>query len=118
MNEILLGKRSITADTALRKDRKVVASCCPEVCTSESYRLKRNTPRTDDNTSVSLDSVTALSPPSNSVYALSNAIVGHAARVHANAGPAVRVCPDNANSPLHTLQSTRVDSRPSANISV
>ena len=82
------------------------------------YRAKRKTPRLDDNTSVLLDSVMVLSPLSKLVYAFSNAIVGHAARVHANAGPAVSVWPDNANPPLHTLQSTRVESRPSANDNV
>jgi hypothetical protein len=82
------------------------------------YRAKRNTPRLDDNTSVLTDSVRLLSPLSRLVYAFSKAIVGHAARVHANAGPAVKVCPDSANAPLQTLQSTRVESRPSANDNV
>jgi hypothetical protein len=57
----------------------------------EVYRAKRKTPRLDDNTSVLPDSVMVLSPLSKPVYAFSNAIVGHAARVHANAGPAVSV---------------------------
>ena len=82
------------------------------------YRVNRNTPRADDNTSVLPDIVMVLSPLSTLVYAFSNAIVGHAARVHANAGPTVRVSPDSANPPLHMLQSTRVESRPSANDSV
>ena len=82
------------------------------------YRVKRNTPRSDDNTSVPCESVTELLPPSKLVYAFSNAMVGHAARVHASAGPAVSVCPDSANAPLHVLQSTRVDRRPSASVSV
>ncbi len=64
------------------------------------------------------DSVMVLSPLSKLVYVFSNAIVGHAARVHANAGPAVSDGPDNANPPLHMLQSTRVESRPSANDNV
>jgi hypothetical protein len=84
----------------------------------KGYRTKRNTPRLDDNTSVLPDSVMLLSPLSRLVYVFSKAIVGHAARVHANAGPAVSVWPDNANPPLHTLQSTRVESRPSANDNV
>ena len=82
------------------------------------YRANRNSPRLDDNTSVVPDIVIVLSPLSKLVYAFSNAIVGHAARVHANAGPTVRVSPDSANPPLHMLQSTRVESRPSANDSV
>jgi hypothetical protein len=45
-------------------------------------------------------------------------MVGHAARVHASAGPAVSVCPDNENVPPHMLQSARVDRRPSAKVSV
>jgi hypothetical protein len=72
-------------------------------------------PRLDDNTSVLFDRVIVLSPLSNLVYAFSNAIVGQAARVHAHAGPAVRVWSDTANMPLHMLQSARVESRPSAN---
>ena len=48
----------------------------------------------------------------------SNAMVGHAARVHASVGPAVSVCPDNVNSPPQLLQSARVDRRPSAKVSV
>jgi hypothetical protein len=82
------------------------------------YRANRITPRLDDNTSVLPDSVRLLSPLNKRVYAFSNAIVGHAARVHANAGPAVKVWPDSANAPLQTLQSTRVESRPSANDNV
>ena len=83
-----------------------------------AYRVKRSTPRADDNTSVLLDSVTVLSPLSSFVYVLSNSIVGHAARVHASAGPAVRVWPDSVNPPPHTLQSARVDSLPSAKVNV
>ena len=45
-------------------------------------------------------------------------MVGHAARVHASVGPAVSVCPDDANGPPHPLQSARVDRRPSAKVSV
>jgi hypothetical protein len=82
------------------------------------YRAKRSAPRLDDNTSVLPDSVMLLSPLSKLVYAFSNAIVGHAARVHANAGPTVKVCPESANPPLHMLQSARVESRPSPNDSV
>jgi hypothetical protein len=44
-------------------------------------------------------------------------MVGHAAAVHASKGPAVSVCPDNENVPLHLLQSSRVDRRPSAKVS-
>ena len=82
------------------------------------YRVKPKTPRAEDNTSMPSDRVTALSPPSKPVYAFSNAIVGHAALVHASPGPAVKVRPDNANPPLHTLQSTRVDRRPSVSVRV
>jgi hypothetical protein len=78
------------------------------------YRENRNTPRADDNTKVLPDSVTLLSPLSRPVYMLSNAMVGHAARVHANAGPAVSVSPDSRNVPLQMLQSARVERRPSS----
>jgi hypothetical protein len=64
------------------------------------------------------DSVTELSPLNNEVYAFSKALVEQAARVHASAGPAVKVCPDSTNAPLHMLQSARVDRRPSANVNV
>ena len=52
------------------------------------------------------------------MYFDSNANVGQSARVHANAGPAVRVSSDSVNPPLQTLQSARVDSRVSANVRV
>ena len=49
----------------------------------------------------------------------SNAMVGHAARVHASAGPAVRVCPDKTRTRRRSvLQSARVDRRPSEKVSV
>jgi hypothetical protein len=83
-----------------------------------SYRVKRSVPRGDDSTSVPPDNTTELSPASNRVYSFSNAIVGHAARVHASAGPAVSVSPARANVPPQVLQSTRVDSRPSAKVKV
>lgn len=82
------------------------------------YRVNCNTPRADDSASVPPDSVTMLSPLNKPVYVFSNVIVGHAARVHASAGPAVTVRPDNANAPLHMLQSTRVDSRSVAMVKV
>ena len=47
------------------------------------------------------------------MYTDSNAIVGHAARVHASAGPAVSVLPVRVKEPPQVLQSARVDSRPS-----
>ncbi len=75
------------------------------------YRVNCKTPRADDSASVPPDSVTMLSPLNKPVYVFSNVIVGQAARVHASAGPAVMVRPDNANAPLHVLQSTRVDRR-------
>ena len=84
----------------------------------QGYRVKRSVPRVDVNTSVRSESVTVLSPPRTLVYAPSNSIVGHAARVHASAGPAVRVCPDNVNTPPQTLQSACVKSRPSPNVNV
>ena len=83
-----------------------------------AQRANRNTPRAEDNVSVLPDSPTVLSPPSMPMYFDSNAIVGQAARVHANAGPAVRVSSDSVNPPLQTLQSARVDSRVSANVRV
>ena len=86
--------------------------------TTSDYRVNRNTPRADDSTSVPPDSVTMLSPLNKSVYLSPNIIVGQAARVHASTGPAVRVCPDKANAPLHMLQSTRVDSRSVAMVKV
>jgi hypothetical protein len=86
--------------------------------TTPDYRVNRNTPRADDSTSVPPDSVTVLSPLNKLVYTSPNVIVRQAACVHASNGPAVRVCPDNANAPLHRLQSTRVDSRLSAMVKV
>ena len=59
----------------------------------------------DDSTSVPADTVAVLSPLNKLVYTFSNAMVGHAARVHAIAGPAVSVCPDTVNAALHELQS-------------
>ena len=65
-----------------------------------------------------LVSVTVLSPASTPASAVSNDMVGHAARVHAKAGPAVSVCPESVNVPLHTLQSSRADKRPSVNVTL
>jgi len=48
----------------------------------------------------------------------SNAMAGHAARVHASAGPAVSGCPDKLNVAPQVLQSARVDRRSPANVSV
>jgi hypothetical protein len=62
--------------------------------------------------------VTVLSPLNRLIYTFSNAMVGHAARVHAIAGPAVRVCPDTVKAALHVLQSALVDKRPVAKLSV
>ena len=59
-----------------------------------------------------------LSPLNKLRYTFSNAMVGHAARVQAIAGPAVRVCPDTVKAALHELQSARVDKRPVAKLSV
>src|SRR5262245_10817503 len=81
-----------------------------------AYRAKRRTPRADDRTRLPPDSVTVLSPLSSVVYVFSNAMVGHAARVHANAGPAVSVAPDSVKAPPQMLQSARVERRPSANV--
>ena len=64
------------------------------------------------------DSVAVLEPLSTVVYAVSNAIVAHAARVQANTGPAVKVWPSMANRPVQVLQSTRVESWPSPRVSV
>jgi hypothetical protein len=73
------------------------------------YCAKCNRPRTEDSTSVLADTVTVLSPLNKLVYTFSNAIVEHAARVHASAGPAVRVCPDSVKAAPHELQSALVD---------
>ena len=81
-----------------------------------AYRAKRSTPRVDDRTRLLPDIVTVLSPLSNAVYVFSKAMVGQAARVHANAGPAVSVSPDSVNAPPQMLQSARVERRPSANV--
>ena len=81
-------------------------------------RVKRNAPLAEDSTRAPPDNVAACSPSNTRVYAVSNAIVGHAARVHASPGPTVSVCPESANAPLHVLQSTRVDRRPSAKVTV
>ena len=59
-----------------------------------------------------------LSPLNKVVYTFSNAMVGHAARVHARTGPTVRVCPDTVKAALHELQSARVDRRSVAKSSV
>jgi hypothetical protein len=65
---------------------------------------------------VLLETLTVLSPPSKLVYVFSKVMVGQEALVHASVGPAVRVCPDSVNEPLHVLQSARVESRPSAKV--
>ena len=62
--------------------------------------------------------VAVLSPLNKLVYTFSNAMVGHAARVHAIAGATVSVCPDSVNAALHELQSARVDKRPEAKLRV
>jgi hypothetical protein len=80
--------------------------------------LKRRTPRGDAITSVLPDSDTALSPPSSFVYVFSNAMVGHAARVHASNGPATSVWPVSVYGPLQLLQSARVDSAPLVKVTV
>ena len=90
----------------------------PKTSPWNDQRVKRRTPRAEVSTRLLPASVTVLSPLRIPTYAASNAIVGHAARVHASAGPAVRVCPDTANEPLQVLQSARVESRPSASDSV
>ena len=77
--------------------------------------MKRRTPRAEVSTRVLPVSVTELSPLRMPTYAASNAIVGHAARVHASAGPAVRVCPDTLNVPLQVLQSALRREPPVAN---
>jgi len=86
--------------------------------TTSDYRVNRKTPRADDSTSVPPGRVTVVSPLNKLVYAFPNVMVGQAARVHASTGPAVRVCAENANAPLHMLQSTRVDSRSAAMVKV
>ena len=85
---------------------------------STHYCTKRNSPRSDDSTSVPPDTVAVLSPLNKLVYTFSNAMVGHAARVHAIAGPAVRVCPDTVKAALHELQSALVEKRPVAKLTV
>ena len=82
------------------------------------YCAKCNSPRSDDSTSALADTVTVLSPLNKLVYTFSNARVGHAARVHPSAGPAVRVCPDSVKAALHELQSALVDKRPVAKLRV
>jgi hypothetical protein len=84
----------------------------------DSYRTNRNTPRVEDRTSTPSESAIVLSPLSIFVYVPSNAIVEHAARVQASAGPTVSVCPESWNPPPHTLQSARVDARPLSSINV
>jgi hypothetical protein len=82
------------------------------------YFANRNCPRSDDSTSAPADSVAVLSPLNKVVYTRSNAALGHAARVHAISGPAVRVCPDTVKAALHELQSALVDKRPVAKLRV
>ena len=82
------------------------------------YLAKRNCPRSDDSTSAPAGTVAVLSPLNKVVYTFSNAMVGHAARVHAITGPAVRVCPDTVKAALQELQSALVDKRPVAKLRV
>jgi hypothetical protein len=80
--------------------------------------VKVRTPRDDVRTSVVLDCTTALAPERIEVYALSNAIVGQAARVHAIASATFSVCPDTVKVVEHMLQSARVETLPSASVRV
>ena len=82
------------------------------------YRAKRSSPRSDDSRSVPVDRVAVLSPLNIAVYTFSNAMVGHAARVQAIAGPAVRVRPDRVKPAPQMLQSALVDKRPAAKLRV
>ena len=82
------------------------------------YCAKCNNPRREDSTSAFAATVTVLSPLNNLVYTFSNVMVGHAARVHASAGPAVSVCPDRVKAAPHELQSALVDKRSVAKLSV
>jgi hypothetical protein len=82
------------------------------------YCPNRNTPRSEDSMIALADTVAVLSPLSKLVYACSNAMVEHAARVHASAGPTLRVCPDTVKAALHELQSAFVDTRPVAKLTL
>ena len=82
------------------------------------HRAKVRTPRDDVRTSAVPDCATALAPPRIDVYALSNAIVGQAARVQAIASAMFSVCPDSVTALEHMLQSARVDILPSAIVKV
>jgi hypothetical protein len=62
--------------------------------------------------------MTALAPPRIDVYALSNAIVGQAARVQAITSATFSVCPDSVKVVEHRLQSACADILPSASVSV
>jgi hypothetical protein len=75
-------------------------------------------PRADESSSVLSEGSTVLSPLSTVVYSFPKASVGQAARVHASDGPATRVWPESVNDPPQVLQSTRVDKRPLAKVSV
>jgi hypothetical protein len=83
-----------------------------------AYRASRITPRPEDSSNVPLDNLTVLCPLNRLTYASPNAIVEHAARVHANTGPTVNVSAESVKAPPHVLQSTRVDSWPMAKVTV
>ena len=85
---------------------------------SADYFVKSNCPLSEDSTSAPADTVAVFSPLNKVVYTFSNAMVGHAARVHAMPGPTVRVCPDTVKAALHELQSALVDKRPVAKLRV
>jgi hypothetical protein len=72
----------------------------------------------DVRTSVVPDCTTALAPARIDVYALSNAIVGQAARVQAIASATFSVCPDSVKVLEHMLQSARVEILPAASVRV
>ena len=80
--------------------------------------MKVRTPRDDVRTNVLPDCATALLPPRIDVYALSNAIVGQAARVQAITSATFSVCPDSVKVVEHRLQSACADILPSATVSV
>lgn len=76
------------------------------------------TPRDEDSVNESRVIVVVLLPPSIAVYSVSNVMVEQAALVQASVGPATSVFPEIEKVPPHTLQSARVDKRPSVKVTV
>ena len=80
--------------------------------------MKRSVPLEESSVSELPVSVIMLSPASTDVNRFANSIVAQAARVQASTGPTANEFPDIEKLPLHMLQSTRLETLPSAKVSV